>query len=149
VTVGSKPVPLVQLAAVAVTIATAVIGIVYWIKAVSSLGDRAGANSRLSYADREIAGGNSVVVDQEAAYRVRALIPDRSPYRVVTGSALVGSTPLTYSFVADWFRYFLMPRRPSADARWVICYGCDRTRLGSRYVVRWRDEHGIAIGFVQ
>ena len=148
-TAGSRRARLVHLIAVAVTIVTAVIAVVYWVKAVSQLGNTTGDNGRLSYADREIAGGNSVVVDQVAAYRARALIPGGSPYRVVTGSALVGPTPLTYSFVADWFRYFLMPRRPSADARWVICYGCDRTRLGSRYVVRWHDEHGIAIGFVQ
>jgi hypothetical protein len=148
VTAGSKRAPLAHLIAVAVMIVTAVIAVVYWVKAVARLGDAAGANSRLSYADREIAGGNSVVVDQEAAYRARALIPRGSRYRVVTGSALVNATPLTYSFVTDWYRYFLMPLRPSAGARWVICYGCDRTRLGSRYVVRWHDDNGISIGFV-
>jgi hypothetical protein len=148
VTAGSRRAPLVHLIAVAVTIVTAVIAVVYWVKAVSHLGDTAGDNSRLSYADREIAGGNSVVVDQEAAYRARALIPRRSRYRVVTGSALVNATPLTYSFVADWFRYFLMPVRPGADARWVVCYGCDRARLGSRYVIRWHDGNGISIGVV-
>ena len=140
--------PVVHLAAVAVTSVTAVIALVYWVKAVSSLGDGASANSRLSYADREIAGGNSVIVDQAAAYRARALIPRDGRYRVITGSALHNATPLTSSFVVDWFRYFLMPRRPSAGARWVICYGCDQTSLGAHYLVRWRDDNGISIGSV-
>jgi hypothetical protein len=149
VTVGSQRVPAVQLAAVAVAGVTAVIGAVYWIKAVSALGTTAATNSRLSYADREIAGGNSVIVDQAAAYRARALIPRHGRYRVVTGSALRNATPLTGTFVADWFRYFLMPRRPSAGARWLICYGCDPARLGLRYVPRWHDDKGISIGLVR
>jgi len=148
VTAGSARSPVVHLAAVAVTTVTAVIAVVYWVKAMSTLGDSAGTNSRLGYGDREIAGGNSVIVDQAAAYRARALIPPSSRYRVVTGSALQNATPLTYTFVSDWFRYFLMPRRPSADARWLICYGCDPAQLGPRYVTRWRDDNGISIGVV-
>jgi hypothetical protein len=149
VTAGSKRARLVHAAAVAVTTATAVVAVVYWVKAISKLGDTAGANSRLSYADREIAGGNSVIVDQRAAYRARALIPPGARYRVVTGSRLEGATPLTATFVGDWFRYFLMPLRPSADADWVICYGCDPKLLGSRYAVRWRGEDDITIGLVR
>ena len=28
-----------------------------------------------------------------------------------------------------------MPRRPSPDARWIICYGCDRSELGDGFEV--------------
>jgi hypothetical protein len=146
VTSVAKRVPAVQLAAIAVTTATAVIAVVYWVKALSDLGASATANSRLSYADREVAGGNSVVLDQRAPYRARALIPPRARYRVVTGGRLEGATALTRTFVGDWFRYFLMPLRPAAGARWVVCYGCE---LGSRYVVRWRGDDGISIGLLR
>ena len=54
-TAGSALRPVVQLAALAVTTVTAAMAVVYWVKAVSTLGDSAGTNSRLSYAD-ELAG---------------------------------------------------------------------------------------------
>jgi len=130
-------------------VVTAGVGIVYFPRAVSQLGDRASSNNSLSFADREIAGGNSIIVDQEAAYEARALIPETGRYRVVTGSAVQGATELTGSFVDGWFKYFLMPRRPAHDALWVICYGCDRSGLGGTYEIRWRDDKGISIGWLR
>ena len=122
------------------------VGLVYFEKAVSHLGDRAAQNSALSFADREIAGGNSIVINQEAAYEALALIPRSGTYRVITGDSLQNATSLTGAFVDGWFRYFLFPRRPSPGARWIICYGCDVSKLGSSYGIRWRDENGISIG---
>jgi hypothetical protein len=119
---------------------------VYYVKALSRLGDTATSNSSQSYDDREIAGGNSVVVDQVAAYEARGLIPRSATYRLVTGPGLRTSTELTQTFVGDWFRYFLMPRRPRPDARWVICYGCDTAALGGSYAARWADDKGISVG---
>jgi hypothetical protein len=139
----------VYVLAVAVAAAIAIVALVYWIKALSNLGARASANSRLSYSDRELGGGNSVVIDSEAPYRARALIPAGSRYRVVTGSRLENPTPLTLPFVAQWFRYFLMPLRPEDHAPWVVCYGCDVKRLGREYTVRWSGEDAISIGRVR
>jgi hypothetical protein len=124
--------------------ATVVIGGLYYAKALSRLGDIAGSNSSLAYDDREIAGGNSVIVDQAAAYEARGLIPSDAAYRFAIGSGLREQTQLT-QYAGDWFRYFLMPRRPRGDAHWVICYGCDTSALGGSYVVRWRDDKGISI----
>jgi hypothetical protein len=118
----------------------------YFPRAVSRLGDAASENSRLSFADREIAGGNSIVVDQEAAFEARLLIPRQATYRVVAGPHLQGATPLTRPFVEGWFRYFLMPRRPARDASWIVCYGCDEAELGEAFHRRWRDLSGISIG---
>lgn len=148
-TAAAKRAPLVHLIAVALTVAMAIVALVYWVKALSELGARASTNSGLSYADREIAGGDSVVIDTQTPYRALALIPRNSSYRVVTGSRLESPRRLTLSFVADWFRYFLMPLRPSPDARWVICYGCDRTQVGPDYSLRWSDKNGISIGRVR
>jgi hypothetical protein len=119
-----------------------------YVKALSQLGDTASANSSLSFDDREIAGGNSIVVDQLAAYQARALIPATDSYSVVVGPGLRDATELTKDHIGGWLRYFLMPRRPEDDARWVICYGCDPATLGNRYEVRWRDDNGISIGYL-
>jgi hypothetical protein len=127
------------------TLAT-VVASVYFAKAMFHLDDVATGNNGLSYSDREIAGGNSVIVDQQAAYEARGLIPRAAAYRVRVGSALREKTPLTTTHVESWFRYFLMPRRPSLDARWVICYGCDMSELGRSFVTLWHDESGISIG---
>lgn len=132
---------------VAVVVATGV-GVVYFAKALSRLDNLATANSALSFADRDVAGGNSIIVDQDAAYEARSLIPSTATYRVVTGSQLKNATPLTAGFVVNWFTYFLMPRRPSQNAHWVVCYGCDPTALGGPYTVRWHDDNNISIGQV-
>jgi len=115
---------------------------VYYVKALSKLDDTASFNSSLSFEDREIAGGNSVLVDQRAAYEACALIPVTDSYGVSVGGRARGMTELTRPFAAAWFTYFLMPRRPREHAPWVICYGCDTAGLR----IRWRDRHGIAIG---
>ena len=131
-----------------VLLATAVavtVGAIYYGKALARLDDRADSNSALSFSDREIAGGNSIVIDQEAAYEARALIPSSGTYRVLTGDRLRNATPLTRSFVQGWFTYFLMPRRPAADAHWVVCYGCDLSALVPPGRVRWRDANAISI----
>ena len=142
----AKPEGLSQIL-VLVCLAVAVVVIaVYLPRAVSDLGDVASNNAALSYSDREIAGGNGIVVDQEAAYQARALIPAHARYRVVTGSGVKGATNLTPLFVDAWFRTFLMPRRPASDAHWVICYACDLAKLGGRYSVVWQNGGGISIG---
>jgi len=110
---------------------------------VGDLGEIASSNSRLSFSDREIAGGNAVVVDQAAMYQARARIPPDAAYRVETGPGVEGAGALT-SFVADYARYFLMPRRLSAEAPWVLCYGCDVAALGDAEVV-WTNGAGISV----
>jgi hypothetical protein len=139
--------PLLARAGVIVAVAaTIAVGAVYYVRAISQLGDTATSNSSLAYDDREIAGGNSVIVDQAAAYQARSLIPSNATYRFAIGPGLRSRTDLTEKYAGDWFRYFLMPRRPRIDAHWVICYGCDTSTLGGSYAVRWRDDQGISIG---
>ena len=135
-----------RVAVIVAVLAATGVSIVYFAKALSRLDSLATANSQLSFADRDIAGGNSIIIDQQAAYEARSLIPVTSTYRVVTGSLLKNATPLTVGFVVNWFAYFLMPRRPADDARWIVCYGCDTTKMQGRYIIFWRDDNGIAIG---
>lgn len=109
------------------------------------LGEAATRNSALSFADREIAGGNSVVADQSAVYQARARIPEDDTYRVAVGAGFTGGSELTVPFVDSFYRYFLMPRRPADDAPWIVCYGCDLEQYGPRAKVVWKDDQGIAI----
>jgi len=134
-------------AASSATVAIAVL--VYELPhAVRSLGREADANAALSFADREVAGGNSILVDQFAAYEARGLIPPNETFRVVTGPNLKETTPLTLQAVSPWLNYFLMPRRQTGDAPWIVCYGCDASKLGGSYEVLWQDDKGISVGRV-
>jgi len=113
--------------------------------ALGELGDEASRNSALSFADREIAGGNGIVVDQAAMYEARARIPADGSYRFALGDALRTDDPLTRSSVEGYARYFLLPRRPDPDAPWLICYGCDLAQYGPGARVVWQDDANISI----
>jgi hypothetical protein len=123
-----------------------VYGVVNFVDALDRLGDQARSNAALSYDDREVAGGNALVVDNASLFEARALIPEDETYRVVAGPNVTGATDLTEEYVDQYLRYFLMPRRPSPVARWILCYGCDVAELGEGFEVLWQDDAGIVIG---
>jgi hypothetical protein len=135
-----------RLGVVLCTAVALVIAVVYFVKAADTLGDRARTNAAQNFDDREFAGGNALVVANRPLYEARALIPEDGTYRVVTGPHVEGATELTASFIDHYARYFLMPRRPSPDAPWIICYGCDRSSLGEGFEVLLEDEAGIYVG---
>ena len=83
----------------------------------SRLGDDASRNSALSFADREIAGGNGLVADQAAVYARAELIPEDATYHVIVGPGYEGGSDLTRAYVDSYYRYFLLPRRPADGAR--------------------------------
>lgn len=107
--------------------------------------DAASRNDALSYADREIAGGNGLVLDQMVVYEARGRIPLDEPYHVAVGDGFDAGNDLTVPHVANFFQYFLMPRRPAEDAPWVICYGCDLAQYGNQAKVVWQNDDGISI----
>ena len=127
---------------VAVTLVAAAIG---YGRDVRNLGETASHNSALSYADREIAGGNSVLPDQSAAYEARARIRHDETYHVAFGPDYVGGSSLTRPYAESFYLGFLMPRRPANDADWVICHGCDLAEYGDRATVVWRGPEGVSI----
>jgi len=122
-----------------------VVGLVYLVRAVDRLGDDASRNSALNFDDREFSGGNSLVVDKRALYEARARIPEDGVYRIVTGPGVEGATELTEPYIDQFARSFLMPRRPTPDASWILCYGCDVSELGSGVEVVWENGGGIAL----
>jgi hypothetical protein len=112
---------------------------------VRELEEDATRNSALSFSDREIAGGNGVVVDQAAVYAARARIPENETYHVAVGADYRGGTALTAPYVESYYQYFLMPRRPRDDASWVICYGCDVAEVEARAEILWQGGEDISI----
>lgn len=141
-----RPHGAVRLGVVLCVAMTVALGLVYVVRAVDTLGGDAGRNAAQNFDDREFAGGNSVVVDKNALYEARALIGPDETYRVVAGPGVEGATELTEPHIEQYARYFLMPRRPAADARWIICYGCDLSQLGDDLEILWRSDAGIALG---
>ena len=86
---------------------------VLYPKAIADVGrEGAIANSALSYSDREIAGGNSVVADQTAVYAARALIPADATYHVAVNPDYAGRERTHAGVRGELLPYFLMPRRP-------------------------------------
>lgn len=142
----SGPGALGRLCVVCVVVVSLALVAVELPRRLDDLGDVSTANASLSYADREIAGGNSVLADQLLAYEARAILPLDVPYRVVIGSKLTKQATLSTASVPSWLRYFLMPRRQAEGARWVVCYGCDPAGLGGRYQPLWSDDFGISVG---
>lgn len=127
-----------------VTIAVAIA----YPRLLRDLGDDASRNSALSYADREIAGGNGLVADQAAVYAARSLIPEDETYRVDASPEYEGGSDLTPGYVDSYYRYFLLPRRQADDAPWIVCYGCDLSHYVRPDVV-WEDDEGISIARVE
>jgi hypothetical protein len=115
---------------------------------IGEMNRQASSNSNLSYADRDIAGGNGLVVDQAAVYAAQALIPEDATYRVSVDPNYAGGSELTIPFVDSYYRYFLMPRRPAESAPWVICYSCDLSQYGPDVEVVWEGAEGISIARV-
>lgn len=114
-------------------------------QAVIDFGRDAKGNSALDFADREFAGGNAVVVDQQAMYEARARIAVDETYRVELGPNLARSGPLTESSLDEFVTYFLLPRRPALEPDWLICYGCDLPAYEREYDVVWQNDDGISL----
>jgi hypothetical protein len=110
-----------------------------------ALNDTARANAALDYLDRQVGAGNSVLPDQGVAIQARGLIPPNGTFTVSVGERQEGWSDLAVPHVIDPFmRFFLLPRRESPDAPWILCFACDRTAYPGARVV-WEDTEGISI----
>jgi hypothetical protein len=127
---------------VAVTVAAVV---VRFPDAFRDANEAARANAALDYVDREIGAGNSVLPDQVIAIEARGLIPPDGTFTVAVGERQEGWSELAVPHVIDpYMRYFLLPRRQSPDAPWVLCFACDRSAFPGAEVA-WEDEEGLSI----
>jgi hypothetical protein len=140
-----RPDSLPRLSVVLCVVALVVALVVRYPAAIRDAGRSAGDNSALSYLDRDIAGGNSVVVDQLAMVEARGSIPKDGTYEVIVGEPTPAWSELTATFAGAFALSYLLPRRQEAGAPWVLCYGCDRSQLPGAQVV-WEDvEQGVAL----
>lgn len=104
------------------------------------------ANARLDYLDREVGGGNAVLPDQAIAIEARGRIPEDATFTVAVGAPLESWSELAIpDTLENYMRYFLLPRRTSDDARWILCFACDRSAYPNAQAV-WEDaENGLSI----
>ncbi len=102
------------------------------------------ANASLDLLDREAGGGNSVIPDQRLLFEARGLIPPDGTFAVAVGPRQDGWTDLTATYAETFLRYFLLPRRAAGDARWILCFACDRGGYPDGRVV-WEGEDGLSI----
>lgn len=135
----------VHLAVVACAIAAGISALVSYPSRVGDLGRVASDNSALSFQDRLIAGGNAVVTTRSALHYAQALVPYDGTYRLVVGPNVSVKSPQQV-FVDQFFRYYLVPRRPSPTASFVICYGCDQAQLGPGWQPMYDLGNGVVIG---
>jgi hypothetical protein len=145
VTTDSLRLRVLRVGVIGIVVVACFVAAVYYVEAIRDLDRKAGDNSALDFQDRQIAGGNVVLISQDPLAWAKAIIPPTATYRVVTGPNL-GETTGFETYVPDYFRYFLMPRRQTDDASWIICYGCDSSQWGDRYRVLADAGNGITVG---
>jgi len=113
--------------------------------AIRHLDRSAEHSASLNFDDREKAAGNSIFPDTAVLDQAAGWIPRDATYRVATGPLPVkDATGLTLPYAQVFAAYYLLPRRPSPTSPWVICIGCDRSRLGKTEVV-WTDDQGSSL----
>jgi hypothetical protein len=104
------------------------------------------ANARLDWVDRELGGGNSVLPAQAIAIEARGRIPANGTFTVAVGEPRPGWSELAIpDTLENYMRYFLLPRKTSDDAPWILCFACDRGAYPDAEVV-WEDpQEGLSI----
>ncbi len=136
---GRRIATLALLAIMAVTI------LVQVPRALRTLGDRASRSSSFSYDDRLFATGNGIIPNKDLLYEAAASIPARGSYRFVLGDRPVANAKPLMLYASLFATYYLMPRRPSPDAHWVLCLGCDPQTLGGHVTTVWSDQQGSSL----
>jgi hypothetical protein len=106
--------------------------------------------------DRTLTSGDMLGVSRTLQVEALAVIPRGAAYvlalpATVAKGARYGIAPVTYDVTFAWLRYLLLPDRPvePSEARYVICWGCDRTQWNGHTRWLWRNDQGQAIGRVR
>ena len=104
------------------------------------------ANAALDQLDRELGGGNSVLPAQSIAIEARGHIPERDTFTLAVGEPRESWSELAIpDSLENYMRYFLLPRRTSTEAPWILCFACDRSAYPDAELVWEDDEEGLAI----
>ena len=131
----------VALAAVA---AAVIVVVIHLTTTVHALDVSRAANERWDPVGREIAAADSLNIDDGFAVAALQQVAPGATYAVVLpGPQAVADgrlSEITYDGVAPYLRYLLLPRLPvtPAAAQYVLCYACDRSFRGVRWI--WRGD---------
>ena len=103
-----------------------------------ALGDRL---SLLAYAPRM----ESLALQRDSE-ALLLLIPEGETFTLAVGEPRPSWSSLAIpDTLENYMRYFLLPRRTSPDAPWILCFACDRSAYPGAAPV-WEDaEEGLAI----
>lgn len=139
-----RPLLILPRVAVLLCVVAATIAVVArYPQAVADMGRVARDNAALSYSDREIAGGNSVLPAQGVMYEARARIAEDESYEVLVGEPVESWPELTRDHATGFARYFLLPRRQAEGAGWVLCFNCGFDADDGEVV--WQGEDEVSI----
>jgi hypothetical protein len=102
---------------------------------------------------RLLTTGDSLDIPYGLQAEALSAIPASADYAVVlpdsqTRAGAVGINPITYETVVPWLRYLLLPAELSSmrEARYIVCWECDRAVWNRRVRWLWTAEPGMAIG---
>jgi hypothetical protein len=120
-------------------------------------GQRKGDSYIVNAQDRLLTTGDIQGLPRLLQIEALAVIPPDADYAVLMPATLADAAPyginaITMGSGPAFLRYLLLPRwqvEDSAEARYVICFGCDTTAWDRRVVWLWRDEKGDSIGKVR
>ena len=106
---------------------------------------------------RELTTGDIEGLPLELQVEALRVIPPRANYAVLMPATLADAAPYGISAITmesgpAFLLYLLLPRwqvEDPAQARYVICFGCDTTPWDHHTTWLWRDDKGDSIGRVR
>jgi hypothetical protein len=130
-----------------VVVVATVNAVVYLPATFRSIDGKLRDNGTTALGDRELAGAHGVDISRTYLVAAKRLLPRSARYAVLTGPEVHVSTPITLVSVPTYSRFWLLPRRqvPLPEAGWLLCFGCDESRLGVRLDVRYREGEHLLI----
>jgi hypothetical protein len=95
----------------------------------------------MSVVDRKLVVASNYAISPAFILNSERLVPLHSRYSLVTGVHIENVVPTSLRGVRFISRYLLLPREmtTTAQAEWLLCYGCERSRLHVPIKVVWRS----------
>jgi hypothetical protein len=95
----------------------------------------------MSVVDRKLVVASNYAISPAFILNSERLVPLHSTYSLVTGVHIENVVPTGLGGVRFVSRYLLLPREmtTTARAKWLLCYGCEQSRLRARIKVVWRS----------
>ena len=119
-----------------------VTALVRYPTAFRELNNRAAHNAAQAEAERSLEILDRLGVSRSFV-QASLRLPVDATYAVETGAA-GGTPPLAQSALPGYLQNLLLPRRLLPEqADWVLCYGCDATKLRGHVV--WREGNGVIV----